>query len=166
VSIKTEPRLYLISVSYSDTDPEFAAIMTNAFVTEALRSAALQMLWAQRDMAQVALTHLLATFGERHPKVAEARLLVETMDARVQEMVGKSPEEIRQNAGEYVSFAQVVRVPTSPDPVLFVGIALLAGLIVGVYLAIRVDRGSVPNKGKLSEVGGVPVWANAVSSKK
>ena len=74
LSVKTEPRVYQIVLRYSAKDPELATAVTNAFVVEFLRTTSLQKLSGQRAAAQAALTENLATLGDKHPKVREARM--------------------------------------------------------------------------------------------
>ena len=56
LSVKTEPRVYLITVRYTAGDPELAALITNAFVAEFLQTTRLRTLFLQRDLAQQALS--------------------------------------------------------------------------------------------------------------
>ena len=51
LSVSTDPRTYMIEVSYTARDPELAAVITNAFVTEFLRASRLQTLSLQRSLA-------------------------------------------------------------------------------------------------------------------
>ena len=136
LSVKTEPRIYQITVQCTAGDPELAALVANTFVAEYLRSSALQKLSGQRASAQAALSEQLATYGDKHPKVAGARLRLEAVDALLKEQLSKPPEEIIRVGDENVTFAQAVAVPSSPDPSFFIGIALLIGLAIAVGLAL------------------------------
>ena len=42
LSVRTEPRVYLITVNYTARDPELAAVITNAFFVELLQTITLQ----------------------------------------------------------------------------------------------------------------------------
>ena len=74
LSVKTAPRVYQIALRYTAKDPELATAITNAFVVEFLRTTSLQKLSGQRAAAQAALSESLATLGDKHPKVREARM--------------------------------------------------------------------------------------------
>ena len=134
--VKTEPRVYLITLSYTAADPELAALITNTFVVEFLRATALQTLSEQRDSAQATLSQQLATFGDKHPKVIEARVRLATADSLFKAELGKSTEEILNGAGENIAFAQANVVPSSPKPLLVIGLAFLVGLLASIGLAI------------------------------
>jgi uncharacterized protein involved in exopolysaccharide biosynthesis len=143
LDVKTEPRVYLITVSYDAGTPELAALITNSFATEFLRMITLQVLSDQRALAQTALSEKVATFGEKHPITKGARRRVAAADALLEAELSKAPEEIMRSAGKDVDFAQAVIVPASPKPKVFIGIALLGGLVAGIWLALWVDRNPV-----------------------
>ena len=54
----------------------------------------------------------------------------------MKEQLSKPSEEIRRAAGENVTSAQAVAVPSSPDPKVFIGISLLIGFVVAGGLAL------------------------------
>ena len=137
LSVKTEPRVYLITVQYTAGDPELAALIANTFVAELVRTTTLQTLSERRTSAQAALSEQLAMFGDKYPKVREATVRLQAADALLKEQLSKTFEEIRRAAGENVTFAQAVAVPSSPKPTLSIGIALIVGLVIGVGLALR-----------------------------
>ena len=118
LSVTTEPRSYLIAVRYTARDPQLAALIANAFVAEL----------AQQE-AQQALSEQLATLGAKHPKVLEAKMRLEAVDA------SKTSEEIKRAADGNVSFAQANAVPSSPNPPFLIGLASLVGLVGGVAIA-------------------------------
>jgi uncharacterized protein involved in exopolysaccharide biosynthesis len=135
LSVKTVPRAYLITVSYTAKDPELAALITNAFVVEFLQTVTLQTLSHQRDLAQQRLTEQLATLGEKHPKVIEARALLEAAEGRLKIQPTKTAEEIEQTAGANVTFAQATTIPSSPNPLAVIVLAVLVGLVGSIVLA-------------------------------
>jgi uncharacterized protein involved in exopolysaccharide biosynthesis len=135
LSVTTEPRVYQIAVGYTAGDSEFAALITNAFVVEFLRTIRLQILSQQRNRAQQALWDDLATLGAKHPKVVDEKMRVEAADAAIKATLSKTSEEIERTAGGNVSFAQATTVPSSPNPPLLIGVALLVGLAGGIAIA-------------------------------
>jgi len=140
LSVKTEPRVYQIVLRYTAEDPELATAVTNAFVVEFLRTTSLQKLSGQRAAAQAALTENLATLGEKHPKVREARRRLADVEALMKEQPAKTPEDIQKSAGENVTFAEASVIPSSPNPSLIIGLALLGGLAAGIGLAYWLER--------------------------
>jgi len=136
LSVKTEPRVYLIGVSYTAGDPAWAAIVVNTFVAEFLRNIELQKLNEQKALAKSQLSEKLETFGEKYPQVSEARTRLVAADSLLQAELNKNPEEILQAAGQKIVLAQANAVPSSPKPPVIIGISLLAGLVAGVGIAV------------------------------
>ena len=145
LSVTTEPRVYLIVIRYTAGDPARAALIANAFVVEFLQTITLQTLYQQRDAAERTLLQRRATFGEKHPKVIEAQLRLQAADARLNAQMGKTTEEIERRAGGNVTFAQADMVPSSPNPRILIGLALLIGL--GGGTAMATFRGKVHRRG-------------------
>jgi len=135
LSIKTEPRVYLIAIEYKAGDPELAALIANAFAVEFLQATKLQTLSEQRDAAERELRTERATLGEKHPKVIEAKMHLEAATARLKAQLGKTTAEIERTANGTVTFAHADSVPSSPKPTVWIGVALLVGLIAGVAIA-------------------------------
>ena len=114
LSVQTDPRAYLIAVRYTAGDSGLAALITNAFVAECLRSTRLQTLSQQRSSAQAALSEQLATFGDKHPKVTQARMRLADADNLLKEQLSKASEEILQAGGQNVTIARANAIPSSP----------------------------------------------------
>jgi uncharacterized protein involved in exopolysaccharide biosynthesis len=140
LSVKTEPRVYQIVLRYSAKDPELATAVTNAFVVEFLRTTSLQKLSGQRAAAQAALSENLATLGDKHPKVRAERMRLAGAESLMKEQLTKTPDEIQKSAGENITFAEASVIPSSPNPPLIIGLTFLAGLGVGIGLALRLER--------------------------
>ena len=139
LSVKTdELRSYLIKVSYTGHDSALAVIITNAFVAEFLRSSKLQMLSEQRSSAEAALTRRLAMFGDKHPRVIEAKMRLVAIDKLLKEQLSEAPEVLLQAAGENVTKA--IAVPSWPKPRFVIGLFLLVGLVVGIAVALWLER--------------------------
>jgi uncharacterized protein involved in exopolysaccharide biosynthesis len=138
LSVTSDPRAYLITVKYTDRDPQLAAVMANAFVAELLRSIKLQNLSRQRSAAQAALAKQLAKFGDKHPKVAEARMGLAATDDLMKEELSDAPETVLQAAGESVTKAIVA--PSSPNLSFVIGFCLLMGLAAGIGIALWLER--------------------------
>ena len=140
LSVKTAPRVYQIVLRYSAEDAELAADITNAFLVAFIRMTTLQKLSGQRAAAQTALSESLATLGDKHPKVREARMRLTSVDSLIKEQLGKSPDDILKSAGENVTFAEASVIPSSPNPPLILGIALFLGIAAGPGLVLWLER--------------------------
>ena len=143
LSVKTEPRGYLIELSYTAGDPELAALITNAFLVEFLQTTAVQTLYHEREAAERNLSEKLATFGEKHPSVVDAKMQLQAVNALLRTQLAKTPEEIEHEAGENVAFAQANLVPSSSGPAVWIGVTLLVGLFGGIAAAAFWGRSTV-----------------------
>ena len=143
LSVKTEPRVYVITVSFTAGDPELAALITNAFVVEFLQTTTLQTLSGQRSGAVANLGILAATFGERHPSVLAARGRLGAIDKAINEQFGMTPTDLLIKTGASVTAAQPVYVPSSPDPKVVLLVSAVLGLIIGIALATLLERGKM-----------------------
>ena len=148
-------------MSYSAGNPELAALIANAFVTESVKVYALQRLNEQRASAQAALSDLTTTLGERHPSVTRARVKLAGVEAQLE------AEKLNSKSAPSgsVMAAQAIAVPSSPNPQLLVGIALLVGLIAGIVIAVVLDRLDKPlPSGKMARAGRGQAGDNATAS--
>ena len=141
LSVKTDPRAYLVAVEYTAADSRLAALIVNAFVAEYLRITKLQTLSQYRSSAQAKLSKQLATFGDKHPKVMETRVQLAAANNLLEEQTSKSSKEILQAAGPNVTLAQATTIRSSPNPPFVIGLSLLVGLVVGIGVALWLERG-------------------------
>jgi len=138
LSVTTDSRAYLITVSHRSGDPDLSMLIANSFVAELLRSTRLQVLFQQRYNAQAELSLQLAKFGEKHPKVAALRTQLAATDETLKRQMNESPEAILQDAGEYVNGSTAVSAP--PTSRFVIGLFLLVGLVLGLGVALWLDR--------------------------
>jgi uncharacterized protein involved in exopolysaccharide biosynthesis len=143
LTVRTEARAYLITVSYTARDPELAAFIANAFVAESLKITRLQKLDEQRAIAEAALFELIGTLGERHPNVARARAKLAGAETLLAAEKRDRSRQVESTTSESVIAAEAIAVPSSPNPPLIIGMALVLGLVAGVGIAVLVDRGSL-----------------------
>ena len=107
-------------------------------MAEFLRSIKLQSLYQQRGSAQATLSEQLATFGDKYPKVIEARTRLAAMNGLLEKQVSEPSEEILQAAGENVTPATVVF--SGPKPKLVISLSLVLGLMVGIGVALWLEQ--------------------------
>ena len=117
-------RTYRITVSYTGKDSALAVIITNAFVAEFLRSCKLQMLSQQRSSAEASLSRQLAMFGDKHPRVAQAKMRLVATDNLLKEQLSEAPEALLQAAGENITKA--IAAPSSPKPRFVISLLILS----------------------------------------
>ncbi len=137
LAVTTDPRAYLIALNYTSGDPDLAVLIANAFVAEILRSIELQILSQQRSATQAALSDRLAQFGEKFPRVIEARLHLAAIDGLLEKWQIASHEEILRSAGENVTLATAI---PSTRRRLVVALHLLVGGVIGIGVALWLER--------------------------
>jgi uncharacterized protein involved in exopolysaccharide biosynthesis len=133
-------RTYMIKVSYTSNDPTLAVVVTNAFVAEFLRSSKIQMLTQQRSEAEAAITRELVKFGDKHPRVMRAKAQLATLDELIKKQLSEAPAVLLQAAGEKVTKATAETLTLSPKPPFVIGLLLALGLMVGIAVALYLER--------------------------
>jgi uncharacterized protein involved in exopolysaccharide biosynthesis len=139
LTVTSDPRAYLITVRYTDKDPDLAVLLANAFVAEFLRSSKLQALSQERSTAQGTLSAQLTRYGEKHPKVAEAKLRLASIDQLVRDQLAAAPEAVLNAAGESVTAARAA--PSGPRPALVIALSFVLGLLISVAVALWLEGG-------------------------
>ncbi len=137
LAVTTDPRAYLITLNYASRDPDLAVLIANAFIAEILRSIELQILSQQRSATQAALSETLAQFGEKFPRVIEARLHLAAIDGLLEKWQMASHEEILRSAGENVTLATAI---PSTRRRLVLALHLLLGGVIGIGVALWLER--------------------------
>jgi uncharacterized protein involved in exopolysaccharide biosynthesis len=138
LSVKTDPRTYMIELRYTGRDARLAEIIANAFVAEFLRTTKLQTLSLQRSSAANTLARQLAVFGDKHPKVMTAKMRLAAADDLLKKQLDQAPNLILRNAGENITIATAG--PSRPSTLLVVAFLLLVGLMVGTAVALWLER--------------------------
>jgi uncharacterized protein involved in exopolysaccharide biosynthesis len=139
LSVNSDPlRTYLITIQYTGKDSALAVAITNAFLAEFLRSSKLQTLSQLRSTAEATLSRQLAKFGDKHPRVTQAKLRLIALDDLIKKQFSEAPKVLLQDAGENVTKA--IAVPSRPKPRLVIGLFLFVGLVVGVAVALWLER--------------------------
>jgi uncharacterized protein involved in exopolysaccharide biosynthesis len=138
LSVRSDPRAYLLTVLYSAEDPELVVLITNAFVAELLRNAKLQDLSQKRAFAEAVLSQHLARFGDKHPRLVNVRMRLAVANDLLKEQLKASPEAILNAAGENVTKA--ISGTPRPRPAFVIGLLLLVGLVIGIGVALWLER--------------------------
>jgi uncharacterized protein involved in exopolysaccharide biosynthesis len=133
-------RTYMIKVSYTGNDLALAVVVTNAFVAEFLRSSKMQMLSQQRSSAEAALSKELDKFGDKHPRVMQAKVRLANVDELLKKQLSEAPEVLLQAAGENVTKATAATSTRRPNPPFVIGLFLFVGLVVGIAVALWLEQ--------------------------
>ena len=139
LSVKSDLlRTYIINITYTGKDPALAVVIANAFAAEFLRSCKLQILSEQHSLAEAALSKQLAMFGDKHPRVTQAKMRLVATDNLLKEQLSEAPEALLQAAGENITKA--IAASASPKPGFVISLLLLFGLVVGIAVALWLER--------------------------
>jgi uncharacterized protein involved in exopolysaccharide biosynthesis len=139
VVVKSEPRSYLISIEATEEDPKRAAELSNAVAMEYLRSQLAQRLGEAQATAEQELSQIALIYGSRHPNYLRAQ---ETLK-RVREdavALGNGQDvtgDFGLEMGQSLVPADTFGIPSVPNINLTLGLAGVAGLILGGWWALR-----------------------------
>ena len=154
ITVASEPRSYLISITTTAGDPERAARLANAVGSEYHRGQMLQH-WA--DIAAAAeheFNQVSAVYGVRHPSYVLARTRLDTLQNRLTALRNAPPDDdtvvVR---GESFFAAEKTLFPSGPHIILILGLTAGAALAVGIWLALRLAQLRQPRPDKLAIVG-------------
>ncbi|OKO82276.1 hypothetical protein AC630_13320 [Bradyrhizobium sp. AS23.2] len=157
ITVTNDPRSYLITVAVTTSDPERAARLANWVASEYLRGRQLEQAAEAYAAAGRTMTALSAVYGPRHPTylsgLAKLDHLKEQLDAARKGRVAEDREAvvardmIRFAAGQTLLPAEVVRVPSGPNAILLFLVTTFLALVVGILLALLVERGSLRRPG-------------------
>jgi hypothetical protein len=140
IEVAKDARSYLISISFTGSSADQAAQIVNAVAVEYAREKWMQKSREAVIAAEIELTRQRAVNGEKHPKVLQA---IESLEVARADLKALMAEEIGRNSArteDGIKLALPNHTPTSPKGSVILGLALLAGLLAGIVLAIRRDR--------------------------
>jgi len=143
VTVTNDPRSYLISVAITTGDPERSAKLANAVALEYLRGQMLQQLADAQAAVERELAQLSSVYGVRHPNYVLGRAKLENLQARLTALRDGSPADdtVKLVMGQSLVAAEKVMVPSGPNIILILGLAVGAALAVGIWLALLLPSG-------------------------
>lgn len=152
ITVTNDPRSYLISIAITTGDPERAAGLANAVALEYLRGQMLQQLADAQAAVERELAQLASVYGVRHPNYVLGRTKLENLQARLSALrvlPDRVPSEdtVKLVTGQSFVAAEKVLVPSGPNILLILGLAVGAALAAGIWLALllRPDRPARPD---------------------
>ena len=80
-------------------------------------------------------------FGDKYPRVTQAKMRLAATDDLLKKQLSEAPEVLLQAAGESVTKATAATTARRPNPRFVIGLLLLVGLVVGIAVALRLERG-------------------------
>jgi capsular polysaccharide biosynthesis protein len=151
VDVSKDTRSYLISITFMTRSPDEAARVVNTIALEYARGRKILRAETAVVAAENELSRQLSVYGEKHPKVLQARDRVDS----AREWLGAAVASGENGANappteEGVRLAVPNRTPTSPKGLVILGLSFLGGLLAGISLAWWRDRaGYSPHYGVL-----------------
>jgi uncharacterized protein involved in exopolysaccharide biosynthesis len=136
VTVTTEPRSYLISITITTKNPDQAAMLANAVALEYLRGKSLQQLTEVLAIAERELAQLSSVYGVRHPSYIVGRTKLEALRAQAKALRDGAGEDAARMSGQSFVPAEKVMVPSGPNIVLILGLTAGAALVAGIWLAL------------------------------
>jgi len=138
VAVANEPRSYLISVGITTRNPEQAARLANAVALEYLRGQMLQQMADAQAAVERELTQLSSVYGVRHPNYVLGRARLENLQTRLTALRDGSTAEdaVKLVIGQSFVAAEEVMVPSGPNIIVILGLAVGAALAAGIWLAL------------------------------
>jgi uncharacterized protein involved in exopolysaccharide biosynthesis len=138
ITVTNEPRSYLISVRITTRNPEWAARLANAVALEYLRGQMLQQMADAQAVVERELTQLSSVYGVRHPNYVLGRARLENLQTRLSALRDGSTAEdaVKLVIGQSFVAAEEVMVPSGPNIIMILGLAVGAALLVGIWLAL------------------------------
>jgi uncharacterized protein involved in exopolysaccharide biosynthesis len=142
IAVTSDPRSYLLSISVTAGDPEWAARLANAVALEYLRGQLLQQVADSRAAAERRVSQLSSVYGIRHPAYQSELSNLEGLRLRLQALHAEPFDETLASGviGQSFVAANEVMIPSGPNILLVLTLSALAELGLGTWLALRSKR--------------------------
>jgi Mrp family chromosome partitioning ATPase len=143
LAVTNDTRSYAINIAITSSSPQQSARLANAFAIEYASDRIGQRLREAEAGARSALADALATYGEKHPTVIQARDNLAAAEARIQEQDrsnAQRPSELIPPPGLLLIDAEPIWIPAAPNPVAVIAMGLLGSLAAGIALVLLFER--------------------------
>jgi len=162
IKVTADPRSYLVSISVTASDPEWAAKLANAVALEYLRGQLLQQVSDSYAAAERELSDLSSVYGVRHPAYQSVHTRLEVLRHQLTELRDEPFDEsvASRVTGQSFVAAQKVLVPSGPNILLVLGLTAAGTLGIGAWLALQPWPNGLARIGWLSKLRlSLPVFA-------
>lgn len=143
LTVTNDTRSYAINIAITSASPQQSARLANAFAIEYASDRMTQRLREAEAGARNALADALATYGEKHPTVIQAKDNLAAAEARVQEQekpTAQRPSELISPPGLVLVDAEPVWIPSAPNPMAIIAMGLFGSLVAGIALVLLFER--------------------------
>jgi capsular polysaccharide biosynthesis protein len=149
MSVTAQPRSYVISIATTAEEPGHATALVNAVVSAYLQSRMLQELsTAANEMQQAS-----AIYGVRHPQYQLAQTKLRHVEAELNTFDEESKGGTKVVAGDSFMTGDAVVGPSSAQIGMTLGVALVVGLVCGIWTALHEATVKTRAKAILSKIG-------------
>jgi|GEM_PF-1963706 len=154
ITVASDPRSYLVSISVTALDPERAAELANAVALEYLRGQLLQQLSESYAASEREISGLASIYGARHPAYRSEQTRLEGLRVQLEALRKEPFDEAVANrvAGQSFVAAQKVMVPSGPNILLILGLTAVTALGIGGWLALQPWAIALPNIASLRKL--------------
>jgi uncharacterized protein involved in exopolysaccharide biosynthesis len=138
IAITSDPRSYLVTISVTAADPEWAANLANAVALEYLRGQLVQQVSESYVATERRIADLSSIYGSRHPAYQSEQRRLENLQLRLQALREEPFDETVASGVTGQSFvaAHKVMIPSGPNILLVLGLTAIAELGLGAWLAL------------------------------
>jgi uncharacterized protein involved in exopolysaccharide biosynthesis len=142
LTVASDLRSYVITVTFTAKRPEDAATIANAVLSEALQIQLIQKLTARQAFAQRVMRELSVTYGDEHPLIARAKANLQAVDKMLEAQQNRTEplSEFELAATGNIVPAQPGSIPSSLKPKTLILLTTLAGLILAISFVLFTDR--------------------------
>jgi uncharacterized protein involved in exopolysaccharide biosynthesis len=139
ITVTSDPRSYLVSISVTAADPEWAATLANAVALEYLRGQLLQQMTDSYSAAEREMSEMSSIYGDRHPAYRSGQAKLENFHLRLSALREEPFDESAASrvTGQSFVAAQKVMIPSGPDILIVLGLSAVAELGLGTWLVLR-----------------------------
>jgi uncharacterized protein involved in exopolysaccharide biosynthesis len=158
IKVTYEPRSYLISVAVTTGHPEKSASLANAVALEYLRGQVLQQLADSQSSLERELAQLSLAYGERYPEYILGRTKLENLRQMRSEFRDKpfTTAGAQLAVGQTFIAAEKMMVPSGPNVLPVLGLAVGTALIAGIWLTLSLNSDRLRARGPEPAHLGVP----------
>jgi uncharacterized protein involved in exopolysaccharide biosynthesis len=139
ITVTSDPRSYLVSISVTAADPDWAATLANAVALEYLRGQLLQQMTESYTAAERQMSEMSSVYGVRHPFYQSGETKLESLRLRLRALREEPFEESVAShvTGQSFVAAQKVMIPSGPNILTVLGVSAVAELGLGACLVLK-----------------------------
>ncbi len=139
ITVTSDPRSYLISISVTGGDPQLAAKLANVVALEYLRGQLLQQVSDAYAAAEREMEEISAIYGVRHPVYQSEQTKLESLRLRLRALREEPFDEALASSvtGQLFVAARSSMVPSSPNIPLVLGVTAVVALGIATWVALQ-----------------------------